>query len=108
MLNEYKPHDVSPPGETIYETMQERNMTIADLAEAMGMGENTVRHLIKGTAAISTHHARCLEKALSVPAEFWLIRESVYRSYLVECAMEKQAASVALRAPKKTLQAEWL
>lgn len=90
MKNEYTPDDVSSPGETILEIMQQREMTIAELADEMGVRENTVRHIIRGHLAISEVYAYCLTKVLGGTVEFWKAREKAYRKYLLRLAMQKQ------------------
>jgi addiction module HigA family antidote len=79
---EYLPRLVSPPGDTLAETLQEIGMSHAELAQRMGGPTNTINEIVRGKAAILPKTASRLEKALGVPAEFWLARETRYRDSL--------------------------
>lgn len=80
--NEYEPMDVSPPGETLQETLDALQMSQAELAERMGRPKKTVNEIIKGKAAITADTALQLETVLGVPASFWNNRERLYRESL--------------------------
>jgi len=77
--NEYRPDTVSPPGETLMETLEMRGMTQADLAARTGRTTKLVNEIIKGKAPITSDTALQLERVLGVPAEFWNNRERQYR-----------------------------
>lgn len=78
----YKPDRVSPPGDTLFELLEEKEMLQADLARRIGRPVKTINEIIKGKAAITSETAIQLERALGVPAEFWNQREANYRAYL--------------------------
>lgn len=78
----FAPDYVSPPGDTIRETLQARGMTQAEFARRMGISQYRVRGLLKGTAAITSETALNLEKVLEIPARFWENRERHYREFL--------------------------
>jgi addiction module HigA family antidote len=80
---------LSPPGDTIQETIDMMGMTQAELAERMGRPKEKVNDVIKGREPISTSTAFQLEKVLGVPASFWLNREKEYRKELFE--LDEQA-----------------
>ena len=80
--NQYMPDYVSPPGETLLETIESRGMTQAELAERTGRPHKTISEIIKGKAAITPDTALQLEKVLGVPASFWTNRETQYRESL--------------------------
>lgn len=86
LSNEYSPDLVSPPGETIRETLEEYGMSQAELADRMGRPKKTVNEIIKGKAAISPDTAIQLERVLGAPARFWLNREQHYRESLARSA----------------------
>lgn len=75
---------LSPPGDTIQETLDELGMSQAELAERIGRPKEKVNDIIRGREVISTATAHKLEKALGIPASFWLKRESEYRRQLYE------------------------
>ena len=61
---------LSPPGDTIQETIDMMGMTQAELAERMGRPKEKVNDVIKGREPISTSTAFQLEKVLGIPASF--------------------------------------
>jgi addiction module HigA family antidote len=79
---EYAPRRVSPPGDTLAETIEELGMTQADLARRMGRPKKTINEIVRGKAAILPETAFQLENVLGVPAAFWLARETAYRTSL--------------------------
>jgi HTH-type transcriptional regulator/antitoxin HigA len=80
--HQYRPTTVSPPGDTIAELLEERGVRQAELAVRMGMTPKFVNEVVAGKASITPTTALALEKALDVPADFWLAREARYREAL--------------------------
>jgi len=78
----YKPNRISPPGDTLLELLEGKEMLQTDLARRIGRPVKTINEIIKGKAAITSETAIQLERALGVPAEFWNQREANYRAYL--------------------------
>jgi HTH-type transcriptional regulator / antitoxin HigA len=78
----YQPDYVSPPGETLQETLDMLGMSQSELAERTGRPKKTINEIIQGKAAITPETALQLELVLRVPATFWLSRESRYRAWL--------------------------
>jgi addiction module HigA family antidote len=79
--NQYLPDTVSPPGETVAETLEELGMTQAELSMRMGRPQKTVSEIIHGKTAITPDTALQLERVLGVPAHFWLKREQHYQEW---------------------------
>lgn len=75
---------LSPPGDTIQESLDEMGMSQAELAERIGRPKEKINDIIKGREPITTPTAHKLEKALGVSASFWLNRETEYRRQLYE------------------------
>jgi len=73
--NQYQPDVVTSPGETLADTIQALGMEQNDLAERIGLTPKTVNKIIKGGASITPDTALLLERALGVPATFWLNRQ---------------------------------
>jgi addiction module HigA family antidote len=96
--NQYRPDYVSPPGETLSETLESLGLSQADLAERTGRPKKTINEIIKGKAAITPATALQLERVLGVPASFWNQREYHYREFL---AREEEKARLRK-------QVEWL
>ncbi len=84
--NQYTPDYVSPPGETLLETIEEQGLSQAELAERMGRPKKTVNEIIQGKASITSETALQLERVLGVPSGFWINREQQYRQYQTELA----------------------
>ena len=80
--NQYEPDFVSPPGETLLETIETLGMSQAQLAERTGRPKKTINEIIKGKAAITPETALQFERVLGVPASFWNKREYHYREFL--------------------------
>jgi addiction module HigA family antidote len=84
--NEYTPEEVSPPGETLSETLEAIGMTQAELALRTGRPLKTINEIIQGKTAITAETALQLERVLNVPAAFWNNREAQYREALARRA----------------------
>ena len=80
--NEYTPKWVSPPGATLYDILEEGTISVTDFAEDMGWPVQKVNDIIRGKHIITDDDAQELEKALQVPALFWIEREKRYRESL--------------------------
>lgn len=81
---------LSPPGDTLQETLDAIPMSQAELAERMGRPKEKVNDIIKGREPITTATAFQLEKVLSIPASFWMNREKEYRRQLYEWDQQEQ------------------
>lgn len=73
---------LSPPGDTIRETIQALGMNQAELAARMGRPKEKINELIQGKAPLTMDTALMLERVLGVPVSFWIKRESTYRETL--------------------------
>ncbi|MBI4774408.1 MAG: ImmA/IrrE family metallo-endopeptidase [Deltaproteobacteria bacterium] len=80
--NQYNPDSVSPPGETLLETIEALGMSQAELADRTGRSKKTINHIIKGKAPVTPVIALELESVLGVPASFWNNFECNYREFL--------------------------
>ena len=82
VVNHYKPDYVTPPGETLLETIEAFDMSQAELARRTGRSKKTINEIIQGKAAITPDTAIQFERVLGVPANFWLRMEQQYREAL--------------------------
>jgi len=73
---------VSPPGETLRETLETIGISRRELAARIGRPVRTVEGIVRGEAAITSEMAIQLECVLGIPASFWQNRERNYRAYL--------------------------
>lgn len=77
----YIPSKVSAPGTTLYDILEERIMTQADLAQHTGLPLRTINEVIRGKAEITSEIAIQLERVLGTSAAFWNQRETNYRAH---------------------------
>ncbi len=89
---------ISPPGDTLAETIEALGMSQAELALRMGRPLKTINEIIKAKTAITPETAIQLERVIKVPASFWLNRESNYRKELAQIS----------EAEKLMNEADWL
>ena len=104
----YTPQEVSPPGSTLRDLMDDRALTQRELAHRLGRPIQAVNEILAGKKEITEETAIELERVLQVPAQFWLARESHYREYLArQRQAEARKAQVPWvgRFPLKALQA---
>jgi HTH-type transcriptional regulator / antitoxin HigA len=68
---EFQPDRASPPGETIADILEERNLLPAEFARRIGHTLPQTRDLLDGRQPISNDLARKLEQVLGASAAFW-------------------------------------
>lgn len=78
----YAPEEVSPPGETLRDLMEERSLSQAELSRRLGRPAQAINEIIAGKKELTEETALELERVLQVPAHFWLAREARYREHL--------------------------
>jgi addiction module HigA family antidote len=79
--NQYFPDYITPPGETLLETLEALGMTQVELAERTGRPTKTISEIINAKTAITTETALQFEKVLGVPARFWINLERNYQEW---------------------------
>lgn len=84
LRSQYLPDQVSPPGETLLETLEALGMSQAELALRTGKSKKNINEIIQGKAPIATDTALQLERVLGIPASFWNNRERAYRESLAQ------------------------
>jgi len=108
----YQPDFVSPPGETLRETIEAWDITQAALAERTGKTLKAINEIVQGKSAITPETALQLERVLGVPAGFWLNREARYQEHRARAAAAERSAndeSWAKRFPVRAMERrEWL
>ena len=100
ITNQYNPDYVSPPGETLAETLESLGMSQIELAKSMGRPIQTIHEMITGKTAITPETALLLEKIVRVPARFWNNRERLYREFLAQ-RMERERIAKDVKTAKK-------
>ena len=81
---EAKKQLLSPPGETILETIKNLGISQTELGERLGKSKAKTSELINGKTSITNETARKLEMVLGVSASFWLNLEKEYQEEIVE------------------------
>jgi len=61
-----------PPGETIADCLEFRNMSEEDLQKLTGAAPDYIRAMLRGEKAITPSFAERLEKVFGVPVSFWI------------------------------------
>lgn len=80
---------LSPPGDTIQETIDTICMSHAELAERMAMSKEKLNNLIKGSEPITQNTAILLEQVLGIAVSFWMTRENEYRMELANIEQQQ-------------------
>jgi HTH-type transcriptional regulator/antitoxin HigA len=73
---------VIPPGEYLQETIEELEISQAELARRMGRPIPVINEIIKGSKSITPDTALQLEQVTSVPAHVWMGLEDEYQLVL--------------------------
>lgn len=97
----------TPPGETIREQLEDRDMSQKEFAARMDLSEKHVSHLLNGKVELTPDVARRLEMVLGVPAEFWNRLEAIYREQLVKIKDENEMEEdkrIARQFPYKKME----
>lgn len=78
----YTPREVTPPGETLRETLDALPMTQSQLAIRTGLSQKHVNQIIQGLAPITHETAIALERTTGVSASTWNGLEARFRDHL--------------------------
>lgn len=78
----------TPPGATLKEQLEERNMTQTEFASILGITQKHMSNLIHGKTALTQEMARKLELTLGVPATFWMNLETIYQQKRIRAEEE--------------------
>ena len=71
-----------PPGYTIKEQLEDRNINLNDFMAKMNMSKEDVELLIEGKIILTNELASKLELVLGLPKQFWINLENNYRKKL--------------------------
>ena len=98
----YAPEEISPPGETLRDLIEERSLSQAKRSRRLGLSAQAINEIIAGKKEITEKTALELERVLQVPAHFWLAREARYRDHLARLpAVERRKDHDVLKARYK-------
>jgi plasmid maintenance system antidote protein VapI/Zn-dependent peptidase ImmA (M78 family) len=90
LQNQYHSYYVSPPGNTLLETLEAISMPRTELAKRMGRPVKIINEIIQAKAVITDEIALQLEQVLRIPASFWLNGEWHYQESLARLADERR------------------
>lgn len=96
IANAYLPDRVAPPGETLQEVLEDRQMSQAELAERTGRPKKTINEIVRGKAALTSETAIQFERVLGIPANFW---SSLERNYQDSMARRREDALLEASKP---------
>jgi HTH-type transcriptional regulator/antitoxin HigA len=72
------PCEATHPGELIKDELKERGMTQKQLALETGIKPSVLSETVNGKRSVSLNVAVALEKALGIPADFWMNLQTQY------------------------------
>ncbi len=88
LINEYQPDYTVLPGEVLAYELELRGMKQQELAKRTGLTPKHIVSLVKGKSGITSETAIKLERALGMPAEYWLNLESQFQETQARMAEE--------------------
>lgn len=88
--NQYKPDYAVSPGEVLSGELDALGMTQQELATRTGLTPKHIVAIVKAKSAITPETAIKFERALGLPAEFWLNLEGHYQEALARITDEKR------------------
>ena len=80
----------TPPGATIREQLEDREMTQKEFALRMDMSEKHISKLINGEVRLTPDVALRLEYVLGIPAQFWTNLEAIYQEKCARVQVENE------------------
>lgn len=90
VTNEYQPDYAVTPGEVLSAELELRSMSQQELARRTGLTPKHLISILKAKSTITPETAIKLERALGMPADYWLNLESQYQEVLARLSEEAQ------------------
>lgn len=90
VANQYRPDYAVSPGEVLAAELELRGMTQQELAKRTGLTPKHIISIAKAKSAITPETAIKLERALGMPAEYWMNLESQYQEVLARLNEEEK------------------
>ena len=90
----FAPRWASPPGETIRDVLEQRGLSQAAFAKAIGLPLPRLTGLLSGGEMISIDLARRIADSIGGSVEFWLARDGQYREDLSRVEADGWAQSM--------------
>ena len=73
-----RPFTPVSPGSILKDELEARCLPVEVFAEKIGLDKLTLEELLNGKLILSSEIANSLDKALGIPASFWLSLQSAY------------------------------
>jgi len=93
----FNPNWKSPPGDTIWDVMQERGISKSELAHELRLSLRDVTDLIEGKRRITLGLANLLANYLGASFQFWMLRDYNYLESMGE--LDKYRGTVKPEQP---------
>jgi HTH-type transcriptional regulator/antitoxin HigA len=90
VTNGYRPDYAVSPGEVLSNELELRGMTQQELAKRTGLTPKHIVSIVKAKSSITTETAIKFERAMGMPADYWLNLESNYQEVLARLQEEDQ------------------
>jgi addiction module HigA family antidote len=98
--NNMTPCEATHPGELIKDELKERGMTQKQLALETGIKPSVLSETVNGKRSVSLNVAVALEKALGIPADFWMNLQTQYDLDTAQIAeRDNQRETIAVTIP---------
>ncbi len=81
---------VFPPGDTLDEWLEERDMTVEEFARLCNKPEKEIQMFIAGERRVTLPFAKVLEEATKIPVYMWENHQALYDSYLRRIAKAQE------------------
>lgn len=104
----FSPRWSSPPGETIKDILSEKNIPQEFFANQIQIPLNSLNDLFYGAIKINTEIAHKLEITIGGSSDFWLNRESQYRSDLSRLAITQRTSWIGELPLKDMIAFGWI
>lgn len=90
LVNEYQPDYAVSPGEVLEFELDMRGMKQQELAKRTGLTPKHIGALVNAKSAITPETAIKLERAIGMPAQYWMNLETQYQEVLARAAEEEK------------------
>lgn len=78
----FEPSIAIPPAETLKEVLEDRGISLQELADMTNISYGILKRVIDAKKSIDPFIADALEKALDTPSSFWINLEKNYQKTL--------------------------
>lgn len=91
--NQFVPNYAISPGEILADELEIRSMSQKELSKRTGISEKHIISILKANASVTPETAIKFERAIGMPADYWLNLESHYQETKARIAEEEKLQS---------------